>query len=91
MTGCSGPGHRSWLPGVSRTFTFPAVIARFAMFLDGRPPAPQSLVDGLSCAPAAGSVCAPFTSREKHGPAVTVSAFSQTAVITVNGKPQPLL
>jgi len=32
-----------------------------------------------------------FTPREKHGPAVTVSAFCQTVTITVNGTTQPLL
>ena len=36
---------------VSRTFMSPAVMARFATFLNGRSPALGSLVDGLSCAP----------------------------------------
>jgi hypothetical protein len=75
---------------VSRTFTSPAVIARFATFLNGRSPAPPSLVDGLSCAPVVGYTLR-FTAQEKHGPAVTVSALCQTIAITVNGKPQPLL
>jgi hypothetical protein len=75
---------------VSRTFAFPAVIARFATFLNGRSPAPQSLVDGLSCAPVVGYTLR-FTPWDKHGPAVTVSALCQTIAITVNGKQQPLL
>jgi hypothetical protein len=76
---------------VSRTFTSPAVIARLAAFLNGRSPAPPSLVDGLSCAPQAGYTLR-FTPRDKHGPAVTVSpAACQAVAITVDGKPQPLL
>lgn len=75
---------------VSRTFTSPAAIARLAAFLNGRPPAPRSLVDGLSCAPVDGYTLR-FTPRDKQGPAVSVSALCQTAAITVNGKPQPLL
>lgn len=75
---------------VSRTFTSPAVISRFTAFLNGRSPAPQSLVDGLSCAPVAGYTLR-FTPRDKNGPAVTVSAECQTVAITVNGTLQPLL
>jgi hypothetical protein len=75
---------------VSRTFASPAVIARLATFLNGRSPAPRSLVDGLSCAPVAGYTLR-FTPREKHGPAVTASALCQTVAITVGGKLQPLL
>jgi hypothetical protein len=75
---------------VSRTFTSTAVIARFATFLNGRPPAPSSLVGGLSCAPVAGYRLR-FTPRDKHDPAVTVSALCQTVAITVNGKLQPSL
>jgi hypothetical protein len=75
---------------VSRTFTSPAVIARFAAFLNGRLPAPPSLAGGLSCAPVAGYALR-FTPRDKHDPAVTVSAWCQTVAITVNGKLQPLL
>jgi hypothetical protein len=75
---------------VSRTFTSPAVIARFAAFLNGRPPAPPSLAAGLSCPPVAGYTLR-FTPRDTHDPAVTVSALCQTVAITVNGTPQPLL
>lgn len=75
---------------LSRTFTSAAVIARFAAFLNGRSPAPGSLVEGLSCAPGPGYTLR-FTAREKHGPAVIVSALCQTVAITVNGTAQPLL
>jgi hypothetical protein len=75
---------------MSRTFTSPAVIARFATFLNGRSPAPRSLVDGLSCAPGV-SYSLRFTARDKRGPAVSVSALCGTIAITMNGKAQPLL
>ncbi len=47
-------------------------------------------MDGLSCAPGV-SYSLRFTARDKHGPAVTVSALCGTVAITVNGKAQPLL
>ena len=75
---------------VSRTVTSPAVIARLVTFLNGRLPAPRSLVDGLSCAPGLGYTLR-FTPRDKHGPAVTASALCGTVAITVNGTAQPLL
>ena len=73
-----------------RIITAPAVITRIATFLNGRSPAPQSTVAGLSCAPGV-SYTLRFIPRKKHAPAVTVSTFCVTVAITVNGKLQPLL
>jgi hypothetical protein len=82
-----GPHPRT----ASRTFTSAAVITRFTAFLNGRIPAPESAVDGLSCPAPVTSYALRFTPRDKHGPAVTVSAGCLTAAMTVNARPQPLL
>jgi hypothetical protein len=76
---------------VSRTFTSPAVIARFAAFLNGRTPAPESAVGALSCPAPFLTYALRFTARDGHGPAVTASASCWTIAIRVNGKQQPLL
>jgi hypothetical protein len=75
----------------SRTFTSPAVIARFATFLNGRSPAPESALVGMSCPPPFLTYTLRFTAREKPGPVVTASPSCGTIAITVNGKQQPSL
>jgi hypothetical protein len=74
----------------SRTFTSASAISRFTTYLNGRGPAPESALAGISCPAPTTSYEVQFTPQE-HGPAVTVSAGCMSVAITVDGRLQPLL
>jgi hypothetical protein len=77
---------------VTRTFTWAAVIARLAAFLNGRPPAPAAALAGVSCPAPLASITLRFTATGRQASAVAVStADCMVDAITVNGRQQPLL
>jgi hypothetical protein len=58
---------------VTRTFTWAAVIARLAAFLNGRPPAPAAALAGVSCPAPLASITLRFTATGRQASAVAVS------------------
>jgi hypothetical protein len=77
---------------MTRTFTSAAVIARLAVFLNGRPPAPTAALAGLSCPAPLVTFTLRFTATSRQAPAVLVSTAGCMAdTITVSGRQQPSL